>query len=346
MNVGYVTLSTGMLLTFALGVVLDWRMLAWCGIVLPIISLLALFVLPETPLWLARHDKVNKAYKNLLWLRGDATIARNELNEYLARVNQEKSNANGHNVSWKDYTERPVLKPIVIIFAFILLFNISGTYLIFQYALDIISQVKLSISTKNMTVLLSAIRLIVTIGFCWLFMRVARRKIYIISGIGSTISTLILAAFLLNPSETQTIYGLVIASSLLLIYVAINTGFMIAPGFLTGEEKCSFLFSFYHLLNFTGELLPMRIRGRLAGLIYTFFSIVTFVLNKIFPVCNEYIGIAGILTVFGIASLATTALVYFMVPETKGKSLLQIEEHFQQHGWIYKARRPSQTTCS
>lgn len=48
MNIGYVTLTTGMLLTFALGLFMDWRMLAWCGIVLPIISLLTLPALPET----------------------------------------------------------------------------------------------------------------------------------------------------------------------------------------------------------------------------------------------------------------------------------------------------------
>lgn len=87
---------------------------------------------------------------------------------------------------------------------------------------------------------------------------------------------------------------------------------------------------------FTGELLPAKIRGRLAGYIYTYFSVVTFVLNKFFPQLNDYIGLCGVLIVFGLASLLATALVFFMVPETKGVSLLDIERHFQTNGWIYR----------
>lgn len=109
------------------------------------------------------------------------------------------------------------------------------------------------------------------------------------------------------------------------MFVATNTGFMIAPGFMTGE------------------LLPAKIRGRLAGCIYTYFSIVTFVLNKFFPNL-KYIGITGVIFVFGLASLATTLLIYFMVPETKDKSLLEIEKHFQMHGWIYKSNREDKSS--
>lgn len=183
------------------------------------------------------------------------------------------------------------------------------------------SQITLTMSPKETAVCLSAVRLLVTLGFCVLFMHVARRKIYMMSGIVSTLSTILLAGYLFNIKKEQSVYDVFIPSALLLIYVASNTGFMIAPGFMTGE------------------LLPVKIRGRLAGAIYTFFSVVTFALNKMFPLCNEHIGLVGVLFVFGIASLATTLLVYFLVPETKGKSLLQIEEHFQHCGWVYKATR-------
>lgn len=305
---------------------MSWRLLAWSGIILPILTLVALlFTVPETPIWLIRHEKSNKALKNLIWLRGDKNIARNEFNENVTRFNQEKENMENptESNSWRVFLRPSTFKPIVIIIAFITLFNLSGTYLIVYYALDIISQVNLVVSSQNANVALSTVRLVVTIVFCWLFMHVRRRRIYVIAGIGSTISTFVLGFFLYNKESHQThsTYDTWIAASLLLIYVATNTGFMIAPGFMTGE------------------MLPARIRGLFAGYIYTYFSVITFVLNKVFPLSNAYIGLNGILLVFGVASLATTALIYFMVPETKGKSLLEIEQHFQHHGWIYKSQR-------
>lgn len=115
---------------------------------------------------------------------------------------------------------------------------------------------------------------------------------------------------------------------MLLMYTATNTGFMIAPGFMTGE------------------MLPAKIRGRLAGYIYTYFSVVTFILNRFFPNLNQHIGLTGVIFVFGLASLATTTLIYFTVPETKGKTLLQIERYFQTHGWIYKSSRMDESTAS
>lgn len=330
MNVGYVSLSIGFLLTFAMGAVMDWRLLSYNNIILPTVSLLGLiFFLPETPIWLLRHNQTSKAYEQFLWLRGDADLAQNELNEHLVRLEQEKLSTQQSidKNSCRDYLQPSVIKPIIIIFGFILLFNISGTYLIVYYALDIINQVDLATSAQNISVILSIVRLIVTIGFCWLFMRIQRRRIYLIAGIGSTLTTLILALYLHQKSATEAVnsYDRWIASALLLIYVATNTGFMIAPGFMTGE------------------LLPAKIRGRLAGYIYTFFSIVTFVLNKIFPSLSENYGAVGILIVFGVGSLATTALIYMMVPETKDKTLLEIERYFEQNGWIYKSKTNKST---
>lgn len=307
---------------------MDWRHVAMCGIVLPIVTLIGTFIIPESPIWLLRNNHMEEAYQSFLWLRGDASIARNELNENLCRINQEREIARNtaQMTSFRDILKPSVLKPITIIFAFILLFNLTGTYLIIYYAIDILSQVNLTVNAYSASVILSAVRLVVTVGFCWLFTRAKRRNIYLIVGIGSTFSTLVLAAYLHNeelfPNETM---NLTVTGTMLLIFIATNTGFMIAPGFMTGE------------------MLPAKIRGRLAGYIYTYFSVVTFTLNIFFPNLNQHIGLTGVLFVFGLASLATTALIYFTVPETKGKTLLEIERYFQTHGWIYKSSRMNES---
>lgn len=319
-------------MTFAFGALFDWRTLTYTFIVLPIVALVGLCFLPETPVWLLRHDQKTKACKTFEWLRGSKELAHNELNEYLGRFEQEKANAEQqgqHTSIWHQFTQSAVLKPLFIIITFILLFNISGTYLIVYYALDIISKVGLEASKSSLSIYLSVIRLIVTIAYCFIGMRVQRRSFYLFAGIGSIFSTLLLALFLQQRTAIDIAhqYDKWIVTLLLIVYVSTNTAFMIAPGFLIGE------------------LLPAKIRGQLAGYIYTFFAVATFLVVKIFPSLGAQVGIVGILYVFSVASLLTVALVYFMVPETRGKSLLEIERYFQQSGWIYRPSK-KEMECS
>lgn len=192
---------------------MNWRHLAWSGILFPLITLAGLTIIPESPIWLIQNGHIGRAYQSFLWLRGDTNIARNEINENLARINKERKSAAQtveHLNSWRDFIQPSVSKPIVIIFTFILLFNLTGTYLIIYYAIDILSQVNLIVSPHNASVILSFVRLCVTIVFCWLFTRVKRRNIYLSAGIGSTFSTLVLATYLHNsdlfPSETLKLW--------------------------------------------------------------------------------------------------------------------------------------------
>lgn len=72
-GIPYIAYSSGILLVYALGSLLHWRMAAWCGLLLPICSFMALIlVAPESPTWLARkgyYDKARKGKKCVLGKR-------------------------------------------------------------------------------------------------------------------------------------------------------------------------------------------------------------------------------------------------------------------------------------
>lgn len=326
-NVGYVSLSIGVLLGFALGTFLHWRTIAWVCIVLPAITLFSIAFIPETPVWLVRNGNIEKALKSLTWLRGNEILATKEFGKLSTRFDDEKSlewqQSEQAQTFWKICTEKGVYRPTIIVFLFIIFFNLSGTYLIVIYAVDIVNDLQLPLIDKSTgTVILSAIRLAVTVLFCWLFIHVQRRKIYLLAGIGSTLSTAALAFYIfgdfskaLDPATDVCIKG-----ALMAMYVATNTGFQITPGFMIGE------------------LLPAKVRGRVAGYLYTVFSIVIFIIAKMFPSMRNQIGIDGILVVWALASLSATMLIYFTIPETKGKSLEEIEDYFRYGGWIYRLR--------
>lgn len=60
----------GILIIYALGACFTWNIVAFCGSILPVIALIALILIPESPVWLVRRKKFDKARKALLWLRG------------------------------------------------------------------------------------------------------------------------------------------------------------------------------------------------------------------------------------------------------------------------------------
>lgn len=327
-NIGYVSLSIGLLVVFALGAFFHWRTIAWFSIVLPAFTLLTFVIIPETPVWLVRNERIGMALKNLKWLRGNDFFASNELNQLTTRFEEDKllhkeQNGKVQNIFWTMYTEKAVYRPTIIVFLFILFFNISGTYLIVTYAVDIINDLQCPFIDESMaTVIMAVIRLAVTILFCSLFIYMPRRKIYLLAGIGSTLSTTALVFYIfadfsnnVEPSTDACIKGILMAT-----YVATNTGFQITPGFMIGE------------------LLPVKMRGRIAGFLYTAFSIIVFIITKLFVTMRNLIGIDGILVVWTVASFAATLLIYFTVPETKGKSLDEIEDYFRHGGWIYRRR--------
>lgn len=69
----FVSYSMGVLIIYMMGSI-SWRHIAACGIILPVLALLILFKMPESPDWLARHGKLTQAHESVLWLRGDELL--------------------------------------------------------------------------------------------------------------------------------------------------------------------------------------------------------------------------------------------------------------------------------
>lgn len=320
-NFSYVSYSIGILLVYVLGAFLPWRYVAWCGIIIPLISIVNITASPESPTWLVRNGYKDRAAKVLIWLRGDELVAQRELIDIVKRYEHEKYEQQLEKESiWTACSRLSVFKPLLIVSVFQILLILTGTYLIVFYSVEIIAGLGTSVNSTTAAVCTAVMRLCITILCCFAFYFMKRRSIYVTAGLGSTISGITLATYLLcRDSATRNIADVYVGCILLLIYTATNTGFMIAPGFMIGE------------------LLPAKIRGRIAGYIYAMFNISFFALAKVFPHLLAIIGIGGAFWMFSLASLFATALIYFLVPETKGKSLGEIEDYFSQSNWIVKS---------
>ncbi|KAJ3643126.1 hypothetical protein Zmor_025856 [Zophobas morio] len=323
-SVPFASYSFGILLVYALGSLLPWRYVAGLSTVLPIMAITIFFFLPESPVWLVRHNKPDKARKALLWLRGgNALQARLETEHLTERVDLEKKHAS--TTSSRHLFFRPeVIKPFIIINLFNLMQILSGTYIIVFYAVDILSHINgQSIDHFMAAVLTAAIRFVFSLIASLLLALIGRRALAMTSGLGTTISALCLGTFL-YPRDNC--FGAssngYFAALCVLLYVATNTvGFMILPGVMLGE------------------LFPAKVRGLAGGLTFMVFNFALFAMAKAFPFVKNEVGVHGVFWIFGGSSLVASVFLYLMLPETKGKSLTQIEDYFQQGNVTWVARK-------
>lgn len=161
------------------------------------------------------------------------------------------------------------------------------------------------------------VRLLVTVVACVALLRVTRRALVLVSGIGTALFTLALSGLLYYGPGTG-----VLPPILILGYVAFNTlGFFLLPGLMIGE------------------LLPTRVRGLCGGYIFCLFNSVLFGFTKLYPVMKNNIGMSGVFGLFGASASLATAVLFLLLPETKGKSLIQIEQYYQKPNILWMTRK-------
>lgn len=327
--------SFGILLIYAFGASFEWNVVAFCGTVLPIVAFISFSFVPESPAWLVREGKIEKARRALLWLRGgdveqmNTEIAILEARAKLDIGQKSLATSFGRRVSstWSTIVSPNVLKPLSIINIFNALQLSSGTYVIVFYAVDLVRDV----GGKNVDSYLAAIitaltRFLFCLLACVLLLKIGRRSLAIFSAIGTSLASLVLVAYTLIRKEESDMDAYVLGICLF-AYVGANTvGLFTLPGLMIGE------------------LLPQNARGIAGGFNFFIFNFLLFLATKSFPTINNAVGITGAFAIFGTSALLEAAFVYVALPETKNRTLEEIEDYFQQSNllWITRSREQRQ----
>nr|XP_003705316.1 PREDICTED: facilitated trehalose transporter Tret1-2 homolog [Megachile rotundata]XP_012145256.1 PREDICTED: facilitated trehalose transporter Tret1-2 homolog [Megachile rotundata]XP_012145257.1 PREDICTED: facilitated trehalose transporter Tret1-2 homolog [Megachile rotundata]XP_012145258.1 PREDICTED: facilitated trehalose transporter Tret1-2 homolog [Megachile rotundata]XP_012145259.1 PREDICTED: facilitated trehalose transporter Tret1-2 homolog [Megachile rotundata] len=321
----------GIVIIYALGAVLAWNIVALCGTVLPAMALIALILIPESPAWLVRRNRPDEAKKALLWLRGgnskqvnsEIAVLEARAKTDLARTTANVSLLQQVSAAVSTILDPSVLKPLTIINIFNILQLISGTYVVVFYAVNFIEAVGGNIVNNYVAAVITGIvRLLFSLMASVLLLRVGRRSLGIFSALGTAVASLILVGYMVLSKGPSSIDIYVIGICLLL-YVGANTlGLMTLPVLMVAE------------------LLPQRARGIGGGCNYFLFNLLIFVVTKIFPTMCEAVGVVGIFTIFGSAAILEAVFIYLALPETKNRTLEEIENYFQQDNllWITRSR--------
>ncbi|XP_046825430.1 facilitated trehalose transporter Tret1-like isoform X2 [Vespa crabro] len=301
--------NTGILMCFIAGMYLNWRYLALLGSTLPIPFLVLMFAIPETPRWYISKGKTKRARKSLQWLRGKNVDITEELTtiEEL-HVESERDIQNGLTELLKPNH----LKPILISLGLMFFQQMSGINAVIFYTVQIFKDAGSTVDENISTIIVGIVNFLSTFIAAAVIDKLGRKMLLYISGVSMVITLVSLGSyFYINTGDTDVSnIGWIPLISLIIYVIGFSLGFGPIPWLMMGE------------------ILPARIRGTAASIATAFNWTCTFVVTKTYEDFKGLIGAYGTFWFFGIICAIGLIFVNVWVPETRGRSLEEIEKRF------------------
>ena len=275
-----------------------WRWMFGLTAVPSVFFLLGMILVPESPRWLAKNGKTDKAKAILEKIGGRAyaDAAVGEINSTLSKEEIQR-------VRFADLLE-PKLRKVLLLGVVLAVFQQwCGINVIFNYAEEIFKAAGYDISSVLSNIAWTgSVNLVFTFVALGTVDRLGRRPLMLF---GATGLALIYAA--MGYCYANAVHGLPV---LLLVLSAIGCYAMsLAP--VTWVV--------------ISEIFPNRIRGAAMSVAVSALWIACFILTFTFPILNAKLGSSGTFWLYGVICVLGLVFIFFKLPETKNKSLEQIE---------------------
>ena len=275
-----------------------WRWMFGVTAVPACFFFILMFFVPESPRWLVKNGRSDRARKVLARIGGQAYADSEVANVEETLVGEIE------RVNFKDLLEPRMFKILVLGVILAVTQQWCGINVILYYAVPIFRDAGVSVDAALLNiVIIGAINMIFTIIAIFTVDRLGRRPLMLLGYAGLTITLSLIGA--------SFYFG---GSSLLVLVLCMAT--LACFAMTLGPVAWVIL----------AEMFPNRIRG--AAMSVSIFSlwVACFLLILTSPILRESLGKAGSFWIY--AAICAVSLVYtfFKLPETKGKSLEQIEK--------------------
>ncbi len=284
-----------------------WRWMLGLAVVPAVLLLLGMWLMPETPRWLKRRGLDDPARVVLQRIRGGAAVAA-ELDEIAASLRQQEA-------GWAELFG-PAVRPALVIGVGLAIFQqVTGINTVIYYAPTILELAGFQSATVSIlaTVGVGVVNVVMTVVAIWLLDRVGRRPLLLVGLVGMIAGLAGLGlAFRLMGSGTSI--GL-LATLLLMLYVGF---FAISLGPI-----------FWLLI---AEIYPLKIRGLAMSVATLSNWAANWLVALTFLTIVDLLTASGAFALYAVLGLAALVFSYLRVPETRGRSLEEIEAQFRAQG--------------
>lgn len=295
----------------------NWRIMLAVGILPSVFIGFALFVIPESPRWLVMKNRVEEAKSVLSKTNESDKEVEERLEEILAAAGVGISDAekSEQKAVWRELLKpSPALRRMLVTGFGIQCFQqITGIDATVYYSPEIFKDAGIEGNTKLLaaTVAVGITKTVFILVAILLIDRVGRKPLLYVSTIGMTVCLFSLAA-----SVTLLGNG-TLGIALAILSVCGNVAF-----FSIGIGPVCWVI--------TSEIFPLRLRAQASALGAIGNRVCSGIVAMSFLSVSRSITVAGTFFIFSVISGFSVAFVHWLVPETKGKSLEQIEVLFKR----------------
>jgi len=276
-----------------------WRIMLGTSAIPAILFLLLLQIVPESPRWLTIQNRETEAL-TILHKIVDDEEAQKEMNDIKSNLARESG---GLSIVFKGSFRLPMLIGISLAF----LTQISGINAIIYYGPGILEKAGLPIADAlGSQVIIGLVNVLFTLIAIWKIDQLGRRPL-LIAGVIGILSSLIIVGGL--------------------FYFNINNTYLLLT-FILFFIAC-FAFSYGPVIwVLLSEIFPAKIRGQAMALATFSLWIGTALVGQLTPLLLEKLSPAGTFWLFALVTTPALYLSIKIIPETKGKSLEEIENYW------------------
>lgn len=312
------TQTFGIFFSHLLGSLLSWQKTALICAFFPFVSLVMIMYTPESPSWLVSKGRYDECREVFRWLRG--TREDDELEDMIeARIAFDQAaikESIDNNICRKlirIIKKKEFYKPIIIMINGNMLMQFSGGTTMAAFSTVIISLLMgPSANAHFWMVILDSQRIICNAFAVFVINRTRRRVMLLSTGILSIASHVGIAVYVyckINGWNYDALWLPVLLINLQ--YFAVATGTVPVPQVIGGE------------------VFPLEYRTIGGFISLTTGCGVMFVTLKTFPQLIDSTGLHGTYIVYGSILVLNLIIMLALLPETKGKTLQQIEDEFR-----------------
>uniref|UniRef100_T1JMS1 Major facilitator superfamily (MFS) profile domain-containing protein n=1 Tax=Strigamia maritima TaxID=126957 RepID=T1JMS1_STRMM len=185
-------INTGILIAYALGAYVPWTYLATFSAIIPLILMISMSFMPETPVWLLRSGNIEGARQSLQFFRGEDYNIEGEIDD----MQREKQNE--VKLSLKELLNPVIFKPLLIIEMEMLLQQFSGINAVVFNIKSIFEAAKSSLGANEQSVIVACFMVVASIVASFFMDRAGRRILLLICNIAMSISLFLLGMFFIS----------------------------------------------------------------------------------------------------------------------------------------------------
>ncbi|XP_015597181.1 facilitated trehalose transporter Tret1 isoform X2 [Cephus cinctus] len=306
-----VMVTAGNLITYTVGPWVTREILALISAVPSIIFILTFIWMPESPYYLIMKKRSTEAANSLAWLR-DTLMVKEELRRITEQVEiEQKSKGKITEI----VTVPGNRKAMMIILGLLSAQQFSGTIPLLSYATLIFQQAAYSLHPNISVIIVGVVTLIFSLLAVLLVDKVGRKPLLLFSSAGTCFCLCLLAIFFHLQYANMNVSS--ISWLPLVTIILFNVPYSMGIGSLPNAVL--------------SEIFPTNVKAWATMLASTYGSLLGMILIKLFQVISDAKDVFAAFYTLAAIEASFIFFIYFIVPETKNKSLKEIQEILHSH---------------